>query len=97
MTTSRIDALRKVLYGGFRSTDTTTQTTLERAFIPQDAPRWGKEYLSVANDGYDISEYTPLALPETDKRHLFANVTLTGYGQPPLMPVLSNSSFRIWN
>ncbi|MGB4911488.1 MAG: PilC/PilY family type IV pilus protein [Candidatus Dechloromonas phosphoritropha] len=97
VTTSRIDALRKVLYGGFRSTDTTTQTILERSFIPQDAHSWGKEYLSVANDGYDISEYTPLALPETDKRHLFANVTLTGYGQPPLMRVLSNSSFRIWN
>ena len=63
VTTSRIDALRKVLYGGFRSTDTTTQTIVERAFIPQDAHSWGKEYHSVANDGYDISEYTPLALP----------------------------------
>ena len=97
VTTSRIDALRKVLYGGFRSTDTTTQTIVERAFIPQDAHSWGKEYLSVANDGYDISEYTPLALPAEGKRHLFANVTLTGYGQPPLMRVLDNSSFRIWN
>ena len=97
VTTSRIDALRKVLYGGFRSTDTTTQTILERAFIPQDAHSWGKEYQSVANDGYDISEYTPLAQPVTGKRHLFANVTLTGYGQPPLMRVLDNSSFRIWN
>ena len=97
VTTSRIDALRKVLYGGFRSTDTTTQTIVERAFIPQDAHSWGKEYHSVANDGYDISEYTPLALPVTGKRHLFANVTLTGYGQPPLMRVLDNSSFRIWN
>ncbi len=97
VTTSRIDALRKVLYGGFRSTDTTTQTIVERAFIPQDAHSWGKEYHSVANDGYDISEYTPLALPVTGRRHLFANVTLTGYGQPPLMRVLENSTFRIWN
>lgn len=96
VTTSRIDALRKVLYGGYRSTDTTTQTILERAFIPQDAHSWGKEYASVTNDGYDITEYTPLSLPASGKRHLFANVTLTGFGQAPLMRVVTNSSFRIW-
>lgn len=96
VTTARIDALRKVLYGGFRSTDTTSQTILERSFIPQDAHSWGKEYKSVANDGYDIREYTPLDLPTGSSRHLFANVTLTGYGQPPLMRVLTNSSNRIW-
>ena len=62
MTTSRIDALRKVLYGGYRSTDTGT-TVLERSHIPQDAHSWGKEYASVAVDGYDIRHYTPLALP----------------------------------
>lgn len=96
VTTSRMDALRKVLYGGYRSTDSTSQTILERSFIPQDAHSWGKEYTSVARDGYDISDYTPLSLPATGKRHLFANVTLTGYGQPPLMRVLDNSSYRIW-
>lgn len=96
VTTSRIDALRKVLYGGYRSTDSTTQTVLERAFIPQDAHSWGKEYKSIADDGYDIREFTPLELPTTGNRHLFANVTLTGYGQPPLMRVLTNTSFRVW-
>lgn len=96
VTTSRIDALRKVLFGGYRSTDSTAQTILERSFIPQDAHAWGKEYKSIADDGYDIREYTPLILPESGKRHLFANVTLTGYGQAPLMRVLSNSSYRIW-
>ena len=63
MTTSRIDALRKVLYGGLRSTDTATDTVLQRAYIPQDAHSWGKEYTSVAVDGYDIEDYTPLAQP----------------------------------
>lgn len=96
VTTSRIDALRKVLYGGYRSTDSTTQTILERAFIPQDAHSWGKEYKSFENDGYYINEYTPLPMPSTGKRHLFANVTLTGYGYPPLMRVLNDTAWRIW-
>lgn len=96
VTTARIDALRKVLFGGYRSTDNSTQTILERTFIPQDAHSWGKEYKSVADDGYDIREYTPLALPDTGKRHLFANVTLTGFGEAPLMRVLDNSLIRIW-
>jgi type IV pilus assembly protein PilY1 len=96
VTTARIDALRKVLYGGYRSTDSTSQTILERSFIPQDAHSWGKEYTNVANDGYDITEYTPLSLPASGSRHLFANVTLTGYGQAPLMRVLTNTNYRVW-
>ncbi len=35
VTTSRMDALRKVLYGGFREIDTDTQTILRRSYIPQ--------------------------------------------------------------
>ncbi|MFZ2267189.1 MAG: PilC/PilY family type IV pilus protein [Azonexus sp.] len=96
VTTARIDALRKVLYGGYRSTDSASQTILERTFVPQDAHAWGKEYKDVTTDGYDITQYTPLSLPESGKRHLFANVTLTGYGQAPLMRILSNSTYRIW-
>lgn len=76
MTTSRIDALRKVLYGGHREVDSTTQTILRRAYIPQDAHSWGKEYHSVATDKYDIAEYTPFAVPTAnDKRHFFGNLT----------------------
>ncbi len=62
-TTSRIDALRKVFYGGYREVDTDSETILRRAYIPQDAHSWAKEYTSVAVDGYDISDYTPLSLP----------------------------------
>lgn len=77
MTMSRIDALRKVLYGGLRSTDSDTDTVLQRSYIPQDAHSWGKEYTSTAVDGYDISQYTPLAQPsESTRRHLFANTTV---------------------
>lgn len=44
MTMSRIDVLKKVLYGGHRSTDSTSETLLERATVPQDAHSWGKEF-----------------------------------------------------
>ena len=95
LTMSRMDAIRKVLYGGYRSTDTATETVLERAYIPQDAHSWGKEYESIAKDGYDIREYTPLDLPAVDTRHLFANTTLSDAGEP-LLRVLDNSKYRIW-
>ncbi len=99
MTTSRIDALRKVLYGGLRSTDTGT-TVLERSHIPQDAHSWGKEYASVAVDGYDIRNYTPLALPTAGTRHLFANttpLTASGFSELPRLRYLLNRTNRIWN
>lgn len=99
VTTSRIDALRKVLYGGFRSSDPTTAgsaTILERSFIPQDAHSWGKEYESVAKNGYDLTQYTPLPLPAANTRHLFANTTPLSTANP-LLRVLKDRSQRIWN
>ncbi len=96
LTTSRIDALRKVFYGGLRSTDNASETILERSFIPQDAHSWGKEYTSIAVNGYDIRDYTPLSLPATGTRHLFVNTTTTSNGAP-FLRVLNDSSFRIWN
>jgi type IV pilus assembly protein PilY1 len=107
VTTSRMDALRKVLYGGYRSTDTTTQTILERAYIPQDGHVFGKEYQSVARDGYDIHDYTPYSAPSANRYILFANETsisavaasgtLRNPTSPPLLRVMQNSPFRIWN
>ena len=108
VTTSRMDALRKVLYGGARSTDSDTQTVLERVFVPQDSHTWGKEYKSIARDGYDIQKFTPLALPSSGNYHLFANVTLLASGDttgedtvsaknsPPLLRVLTNTKYRVW-
>lgn len=98
LTTSRIDALRKVLYGGYRSTDTSTDTVLQRAHIPQDAHSWGKEYS--ASDGYNISDYTPYSMPASGTRHLFANTTprtANGLNELPKLRVLLNRSDRIWN
>lgn len=105
VTTSRIDALRKVLYGGKRVVDTSTSisngvTVLERSAIPQDGHSWGKEYTSATVDGYNIADFTPLQAPAAGTRHLFANVTIGASpatsGNPPLMRVMRNSRFRIW-
>ena len=95
LTMSRMDALRKVLYGGNRSVDTATQTVLRRVYIPQDAHTWGKEYESIANDGFDIRDYSPLNLPPSGSRHLFASTTLSVNGDP-LLRVLPNNTHRIW-
>jgi len=76
LTMSRMDALRRVLYGGYRSTDSTTETILERSHIPQDAHSWGKEYTSTTVDGFAIEDYAPLSQPVTGTHHLFANTTL---------------------
>lgn len=95
LTTARIDALRKVLYGGKRVEVSTSTTVLERSHIPQDAHSWGKEYTSTAVDGYDISQYSPLGQPISGTHHLFANTSL-GYDKPPLLRVLANTQYRVW-
>ena len=97
LATSRMDALRKVLYGGYRSTDTSEQTVLQAAYIPRDAHTWGKEYLSEDHDGYLISSYTPLSQPTSGYRHLFAVVSREQDSAPPTLRVLKDTSFRIWN
>lgn len=103
LTTSRMDALRRVLYGGWRQVDSTSETILQGAYFPQDAHSWGKEYQSFARDGYVINDYAPLMAPEAGKYHLFAVTTVTGNTnafpsyQAPLFRVLTNSSYRIWN
>src|SRR5687768_4399859 len=61
---SRMDAIRKLLYGGMRSTDQTNSfggqpnaaTVLERAYLPTDAHAWAKYY-----DGADIPQLTPFS------------------------------------
>ncbi|THF65891.1 pilus assembly protein [Pseudothauera nasutitermitis] len=109
VTTSRIDALRKVFYGGMREVDTSTQTVLRRAYIPQDAHSWAKEYTSLAVDGYLISDYTPLSQPSGSgtRRHFFGSLTATDgvdcstlsdcSDRAPLLRVITNSqNTRVW-
>ena len=106
VTTSRIDALRVVLYGGHREVDSNSQTILRRAYIPQDAHSWAKEYTSLAVDGYSIADYTPISQPAADRRHFFGNVTANASVNcanlrdcsdlPPWLSVVVNSPKRVW-
>jgi len=96
LTMSRMDCLRKALYGGYRSTDTATETVLQRVYVPQDGHSWGREYRSIARDGYDIEDYTPLSLPVKGTCHLFASTTLSDNGDP-ILRVLPDNTHRIWD
>ncbi|MEW6679111.1 MAG: PilC/PilY family type IV pilus protein [Pseudomonadota bacterium] len=59
---TRLDVVRKVLYGGFRSTDSTGTalgaTVLERAFLPPDVHAFAKVY-APAGGATDVAKYTP--------------------------------------
>lgn len=69
---TRMDAVRKLLYGGYRSTDTGTVTVLERAFLPTDAHSYTKFYAGQIDQATgnvidnDIHKLTPFAgIPHT--------------------------------
>lgn len=51
---TRIDAIRKILFGGHRRVDTKTETVLERAFVPPDIHAFAKYYNRV-----DLTKLTP--------------------------------------
>ena len=99
LTTSRMDAIRRVLYGGTRITDTTSSTVLQGSYIPRDAHSWGKAY-DPAKDlaTYNIQQYAPLPQPAAGTRHLFAVTTTdqSGDGAIPRLRVLNDSKFQIW-
>ncbi|WP_040307582.1 pilus assembly protein [Agarivorans albus] len=84
LTMTRMDILRAVLYGGYRSTDTPTETILERAFVPRDAHSWGKSYRNLETNGYDLSQYSSLSLPKSNKQHFFGTATFTKDSVPAL-------------
>ncbi|RMX07994.1 fimbrial assembly protein [Corticibacter populi] len=96
LATSRMDAIRRVLYGGYRFTDSTSKTVLQAAYIPRDAHTWGKEYDPLRDD-YDISKYAPLPKPNSGSRHLFAVTTLQQDGIPVLRVLNDTSRWRIWD
>jgi len=55
-TMTRIDIVRSVLYGGKRSTDTTSSTILERAYLPNDGHSFAKYY-----NGSDLNKLTGIS------------------------------------
>lgn len=56
VTMSRIDVMRRLLFGGYRSTDTNGTTVLERALIPTEAHAWAKHYR-----GADVHRLVPFS------------------------------------
>lgn len=97
LTTARLDAIRKVLYGGYRAIDSTNFTALQRTYIPQDGHSWGKEYNNSTTNGYSISLYTPFSSPsQASNYHLFANTTLRNGTGAPLLRVALDKPYRIW-
>jgi len=100
LTMSRMDCLRKVLYGGYRSTDGTSTSgssvTLQRVYVPQDCHCFGHEYTSIAVDGYDIANYAPLTQPTPGTHHLFVSTNDSAAGLP-VMRVVLNNPHNIWN
>ncbi|MDR1109708.1 MAG: hypothetical protein LBP92_03170 [Deltaproteobacteria bacterium] len=76
---SRMDVVRKILYGGSRVVDTATDTFLEPSFVPHDASIWGTEVMAdnawnrtPFNVYFDITKFTPFAKPNNNSAHYFA-------------------------
>ncbi len=63
-TMTRMDIVRKLLYGGLRSTDDGTTTVLERAHLPTDAHSFTKYY-----NLPDLDKLTPFDNQMTDTTH----------------------------
>jgi len=105
-TMTRIDAIRKILYGGFRSTDSATQTILERAYLPPDTHAFAKYYNATTAE---INKLVPTAVySATDTGGItICNVSDTttnnsnnsGFSQndtsPPLMKVIKGN-YALW-
>ena len=83
-TTSRMDAIRKVLYGGKRLVDTPSQTVLElTSFLPGNAHNWGGELMAdnlweeycKTSPWYDIPSFTGYARPADNNMHFWARTS----------------------
>jgi type IV pilus assembly protein PilY1 len=97
-TMTRMDIVRKILYGGKRSTDSQAATVLERHYLPTDAHSFAKYY-----NGADLGKVTPFT--NQNNGITLCNLTLgtgTGNGRSqgntnaPLMRVAAGN-FQLWN
>ncbi len=75
-TMSRIDILRKVLFGGKRFKDTANQTVLERAYLPRDIHAFVKVYKETTEA--PVSALTPFS----DGSISLCNLAVTENGEP---------------
>lgn len=86
MTMTRVDVLRKVLYGGYRIIDTDTNTVLQRALLPDDNHSFVKIVSNSEIEG-DIDDYTPI---RNESVVSFCNVTDATSGLSRSLDVTTN-------
>ncbi|MFT3961168.1 pilus assembly protein [Propionivibrio sp.] len=93
---TRVDVLRKVMYGGYRSTDTESDTVLERAHLPRDVHAFAKVFN--AGTTAEMNKFTPY----NDQSAIsFCNLTNDGSSasksstNPPVMQI-ANGQYRLW-
>lgn len=96
-TMSRIDVLRKILFGGLRSTDTTSKTVLELAFVPRNSQAYAKFY-----NGSDLNRLTPFNYAEgltLCRRHENPGTDNTQSQSSTLRPVIraARGNYILWN
>lgn len=82
---TRVDTIRKILFGGHRRVDTSTDTVLERAYLPPDIHAFAKHY-----DGADVNDLIPFTV-NTSKP------TGTGIPVPPALGVLIGIGSKSFN
>lgn len=101
-TMTRMDVVRKLLYGGKRSTDSVTLTVLERANLSKDSHSFTKHYM-----GTDIRDYTPFTVANLTKTtgdniNTYAGLTICsrsdtmGEGGVPVIR-LAKGNYRMWS
>jgi type IV pilus assembly protein PilY1 len=101
---TRIDTVRKMLYGGFRSTDTGASTVLERGYLPTDAHSFAKYYIGIVASLTQppVSSLTPFNETEITicNTTLGASTGLNSMSQtntnPPIMRV-AKGNHALWN
>lgn len=93
-TMSRIDVVRKILFGGYRSSDTAALTVLERAYLPGDAHSFAKYY---STNTVEMGKLTPWSVGEITlcNTTYAADHASENRSEPPLIRV-ARGNFALW-
>jgi type IV pilus assembly protein PilY1 len=88
-TMTRVDVVRKVLYGGQRVTDTAALTVLERASLPTDAHSFAKYY-----KGEDLAQLTPFSASQLAASATISNNDNNNARRQVRFVAASNKAYR---
>lgn len=91
-TMTRLDVVRKTLYGGHRIEDTADETTLQMASVGHDAHSFVKYY-----SGTDIRAYTPFSAADLDNAGLTIcnrGTEANGQGAPQMR--IAKGNYSLW-